>query len=88
MAADDLNDSRSTPTWLLAIASIAFLVSAIFVIDAHGPESFLPEFIAGFGAALGAFVIALTWEADRERRRREHDADLLRKRRGRSEPRT
>lgn len=73
--------SDSLITWLLWVAWAVVFVGTIFVLESYGGETFWPELIAGFGASLGAFVLALSWESNRERRKRLEDEDAARLRR-------
>lgn len=52
--------------WLLASVG-AFAVLTVVVVDRYGALAYLPELTTGFGASLAAFMLALEWEAHRER---------------------
>lgn len=54
----------------LRLFALAFVVGAGFVIGAYGGPVFWPVLIGGFGASLGAFVLALSWDHEKERRER------------------
>lgn len=66
-----------SPFDLVVAAGLASVLGAVALIRVYGGESFLTELIAGFGAALLAFMLALTWEADRERRQFARSAEAL-----------
>lgn len=53
-------------TWLL-VAVAAFVVLTVVVLDRYGGLSYWPGLATEFGASLAAFMLALEWEAHRER---------------------
>jgi hypothetical protein len=57
------------PRFLLVAAAVTAAVAALLVLRRYGGDSLWPELVSGFGASLLAFMLALTWESDRERRR-------------------
>jgi hypothetical protein len=63
--------------WYLAAAAVTCLVGAGLAIGFYGGASVVPGFFAGFGASLLAFVLALSWERDREHVRAKRDAANL-----------
>jgi hypothetical protein len=68
-------DRRVTALILVAVAL------AVGVVLKYGGESFVPGLVAGFIGTLFAFVLALTWEREREHRRLKKEADDLAARR-------
>jgi hypothetical protein len=71
----------SRPRALIGFAAFACLVGAVLVPMFYGGEIYATELAAGFLAALLAFVLALEFEGDRERRRLRGGARRLRKER-------
>jgi len=53
-------------TWLL-VAVAAFVVLTVVVLNRYGGISYWPGLATEFGASLAAFMLALEWEAHRER---------------------
>jgi hypothetical protein len=53
---------------VLAIALIVGLISSGVVIQQYGSGSYFPGLVAGFAGTLVAFMLALTWERERDRR--------------------
>jgi hypothetical protein len=62
-------DRRVTALILVGVAL------AVGVVLKYGGESFVPGLVAGFIGTLFAFVLALTWERERERGRLKKEAD-------------
>lgn len=58
------------PLILFGAAVLLCLVGSIILIETFGWEGLGVEFLAGLGGSLIAFVVALTWDRDREHRRR------------------
>lgn len=52
--------------WLLA-AVAAFVLLTVVALDRYGGRSYWPGLATEFGASLAAFMLALEWEAHRER---------------------
>ena len=61
---------------LLLVFALALAGSA-WLVWHYGAEEFAVQLASGFVAALAAFVLALAWERDRERRRAVEDAGKL-----------
>lgn len=55
--------------WLIGLAAISFFVGMAIVLGVYGGLSFWPGLVSNFGASLGAFVLALSWDHRVERRR-------------------
>lgn len=64
-----LRVSRLSLTLVLVFALA--VAGSIWLVCRYGAEDFLVQLASGFLAALAAFVLALTWERDRERRQAE-----------------
>jgi hypothetical protein len=60
---------QAGPSGLLAAAMLGCVVLGAIAWDAYGAESLLPAFVTGFAGTLLAFILALRFEGDRERRR-------------------
>jgi hypothetical protein len=45
---------------------VACGVAVLVVLRFYGGDTFIPEAVGGFAASLGAFMLALAWERDRE----------------------
>jgi len=65
---------RSLPSALIVVAIAAFGVGGAVTTIAYGSRDLFPGLVANFGASLGAFMLALAWERDRERRQAESAA--------------
>jgi phage host-nuclease inhibitor protein Gam len=70
-----VSDRRITPLIVLGV------VLAVGVVVKYGGESFFPGLAAGFIGTLVAFLLALTWDREREHRRLEREAADLKARR-------
>jgi hypothetical protein len=66
---------------LVAVAAVISVVGAIVSIAVYGSGSFIPGLFGNFAASLGAFMLALAWERDRERRQLDQAARELEQRR-------
>ena len=66
--------------WLFWAAYVAVAVGAVLVVGAYGGASFWPVLVGSFGASLGAFVLALTWDGERDRRFAQRDEAELHQR--------
>lgn len=56
------------------------MAAAIVVLSVYGGASFLPGLVGGFAASLAAFMLALSWERDRERLQGEREANAFEQR--------
>lgn len=77
---ESLRSTRPSSKFLLAAVLIG-VVAAIAVLAVYGGGSFWPGLVGGFGASLGAFLLALSWERDREREQLERTTRLFNERR-------
>jgi hypothetical protein len=64
---------RPEPGILILFAALIAVFGAAKVTDTYGGVSYWPQLAAGFAASLVAFMLALAWESDRERKRLERD---------------
>jgi hypothetical protein len=69
-------------TMVLVAAVVVSLVAAVVVVNDFGGVTYFPGLVAGFASSLAAFVLALSWERERELRRIETEARELNERRG------
>jgi hypothetical protein len=61
--------------WLFWLAFTVFACGSAWAIHAYGGPSFWPGLLGNFGASLAAFVLALSWDHDMERRRATRESD-------------
>jgi hypothetical protein len=54
---------------VIVVAIVACLAGVAVVVDRYGGRTLWPELVGGFLASLLAFMLALTWERERELRR-------------------
>lgn len=62
---------------LSLLAVIVFLAGTAWVVSAYGALSFFPTFVGEFGASLAAFLLALSWDRELEKRQVERAAQSL-----------
>jgi uncharacterized membrane protein YeaQ/YmgE (transglycosylase-associated protein family) len=67
---------------VLIVALIAGVISSAIVIERYGAGSYFPGLVAGFAGTLVAFMLALTWERERDRRHAVRAEAELEKQRG------
>ncbi len=61
----------------MRLAAFACVLGAIAVVAVYGSESLFPGLVGNFAASLAAFMLALTWERDREAQRLAHEAEQI-----------
>jgi hypothetical protein len=58
----------------VGVAIVVFVIGMAVVVSVYGGLAFFPGLIAGFGASLFAFMLALRWDHEREREQAQAEA--------------
>lgn len=65
----------ATPRKLTKLSLLACVAAGLVIASSYGVEDLLVQLVAGFAASLLAFMLALTWERDREQKQRDRDRE-------------
>jgi hypothetical protein len=66
---------RSSPRATFLLAVMAAIVGGALSVWFFGEENYMAQLLAGFGAALAAFTVALEWEREKEKNQREAERE-------------
>jgi hypothetical protein len=66
----------------ILVAALVAAVASVIVVKHFGGVTYFPGLVGGFASSLVAFVLALSWERERELKRFEGEARALNERRG------